>query len=175
MVATPVSKRAQASIPSKFETTLLVGTKERNGFGNRSHRFKDATTEVPGPGQYGCPKAGGVVVRQQVTCGSVSSRGFGTGFVSKTDRFREEELRQRLERQIPGPGTYASALPSPGPPVAVLSASGSEARGGRPREVREPRVGDRISGTHLYTQPKHFRGTEPLPAGAGGSTVGPGR
>ena len=28
-----------ASIPSKFETTLFTGNKERDGFGNRAHRF----------------------------------------------------------------------------------------------------------------------------------------
>ena len=30
-----------STIPSKFETTLFTGNKERDGFGTRAHRFVD--------------------------------------------------------------------------------------------------------------------------------------
>lgn len=30
-----------STIPSKFETTLFTGNKERDGFGSRAHRFID--------------------------------------------------------------------------------------------------------------------------------------
>ena len=95
MPGTPVIKRTVASIPTKYETTLLVGTKEQNGFGNRSHRFRDATTDVPGPGMYGAPGPAGVVVRQQASCGSVSAKGYCGGLTSSTDRFLVDARKAR--------------------------------------------------------------------------------
>lgn len=105
----PVTTRplSSVSIPSRFETSLLLGTKERHGFGGRTHRFLDSETEVPGPGQYGAA-GNGVTVRRAATCGSVSSKGY-TGLVSRTDRFwREARLADR-DSLGPGPGTYAAA------------------------------------------------------------------
>eukprot|EP00618_Florenciella_parvula_P005196 CAMPEP_0119507126 /NCGR_PEP_ID=MMETSP1344-20130328/27118_1 /TAXON_ID=236787 /ORGANISM="Florenciella parvula, Strain CCMP2471" /LENGTH=97 /DNA_ID=CAMNT_0007543733 /DNA_START=56 /DNA_END=346 /DNA_ORIENTATION=- len=66
-------KRTAISIPSKFETTLITGDREKNAFGNRTHRFLNNETAVPGPGTYdGRPAA---LVRNPETCGSVSHRG----------------------------------------------------------------------------------------------------
>ena len=99
-------QRAVPSIPSKFETTLHVGQRERNAFGTRTHRFNpsDVCTqyahlhtharmeahtlpslqnELPGPGNYYKPTT---FVKSAETCGSVSKLGYGVGFVSKVGR-----------------------------------------------------------------------------------------
>jgi hypothetical protein len=42
--------RPTAAIPSKFETVINVGAKEKDGFGARSYRFKTLENDMPGPG-----------------------------------------------------------------------------------------------------------------------------
>jgi hypothetical protein len=44
--------RPTAAIPSKFETVINVGAKEKDGFGARSYRFKTMENDMPGPGLY---------------------------------------------------------------------------------------------------------------------------
>lgn len=73
----PRAKRSQPSIPSKFETTLHVGQRERNAFGTRTLRFTPGEHELPGPGNY---HRNSSMVR---TGASVSKLGAGVGFVSK--------------------------------------------------------------------------------------------
>ena len=95
----------RASIPSKFETVLHFGPREANAFGNRCKRFGHdsvlgATTV--GPGQYWNKPT---LVKSMETCGSVSKKGYGVGFISKTKRFSN---RKELESSTnPGPGDYA--------------------------------------------------------------------
>ena len=45
-------QRAIASIPSKFETVLHEGGKEKDAFWSRTHRFRYHDDELPGPGTY---------------------------------------------------------------------------------------------------------------------------
>jgi hypothetical protein len=45
-------QRAIASIPSKYETVLHEGGKERDAFWSRTHRFTYRDDEMPGPGTY---------------------------------------------------------------------------------------------------------------------------
>lgn len=42
----------KASIPSRFETVLNSGVRERNAFGRRTYRFDDPENDLPGPGSY---------------------------------------------------------------------------------------------------------------------------
>lgn len=39
-----------SSIPTKFETTILRGPREKTGFGVHSHRFQDFESDTPAPG-----------------------------------------------------------------------------------------------------------------------------
>ena len=95
-------KRARtASIPSKFETTLLKANREQNGFGNRTHRFRDSANDLPGPGHYK-PK-NQPLVRDPQDCPGTSQKGYGA-FVSRTDRFTNHfEVRAA---SLPAPGQY---------------------------------------------------------------------
>jgi len=90
--ASPV--RASASIPSKFETVINVGTKEKDGFGVRSHRFAGYETELPGPGNY--TVTGDMTYKHD----SISKKGYGS-FPSKNKRFHSKKVFT-----APGPGAY---------------------------------------------------------------------
>merc|ERR1719240_541858 len=71
--------RTATSIPSKFETVLHSGNKERNGFNNRAYRFGDSDNDRPGPGNYninGAAATGDISTLYKVG-GSVSKRGCG--------------------------------------------------------------------------------------------------
>ena len=80
--AAATTARVPPSIPSKFETTLH-GRKaaESDAFGQRTTRFEARATDVPGPGLYYNQST---MVRNADTCGSVSQRGYSTGFASRT-------------------------------------------------------------------------------------------
>merc|ERR1719240_1293304 len=72
--------RTAASIPSKFETVLHTGNKERNGFNTRVYRFNDSENDLPGPGNYNINGAAtatdvSTLLKQN---GSVSKRGVGS-------------------------------------------------------------------------------------------------
>ena len=87
---------AKSSIPSKFETTLFTGNKERDGFGTRSHRFVVVENELPGPGSY----------HTETDCRLqdhkvYSKKGMG-GFVSKAKR----DSAFGRGSDAPAPGTY---------------------------------------------------------------------
>jgi len=84
-----------SSIPSKFETTLFTGNKERDGFGTRSHRFAENENELPGPGSY---EQDGKLIDTKI----YSKKGLGGGFASKTVRasaFGKASM-------TPAPGAY---------------------------------------------------------------------
>merc|ERR1712178_328962 len=82
--------RTATSIPSKFETVLHTGNKERNGFNTRVYRFSEGENDLPGPGNYNINghaqeqqastllKQGGSVSKRG--CGSMISKDFGVGF-----------------------------------------------------------------------------------------------
>lgn len=98
---TAVLKQTASSIPSKFETTLHQGTEEKHAFGSRVHRFRHHDDPLPGPGAY---HRASTLVREAETCGSVSQRGYSTGFASKTDRFAKKD--EIISTLAPGPGSY---------------------------------------------------------------------
>mmetsp|Transcript_21202 Transcript_21202/g.47802 ORF Transcript_21202/g.47802 Transcript_21202/m.47802 type:complete len:367 (-) Transcript_21202:148-1248(-) len=86
-------QRSVASIPSKFETILHEGGKEKDAFWTRTHRFSYTDNELPGPGQYYKPKTNNLNPSQSV-------KGY-TGMVSKSQRF----ARPR-RATAPCPGSY---------------------------------------------------------------------
>lgn len=91
-----VSGKHFSTIPSKFETTLFTGNKERDGFGSRAHRFVDMENDLPGPGTYNDHE-------QKIHDDKIySKKGLGVGFVSKT---RREDFF-KPSSSAPGPGNY---------------------------------------------------------------------
>jgi hypothetical protein len=85
-----------STIPSKFETTLFTGNKERDGFGSRAHRFVDVENDLPGPGTY---DDGEKKLRDDKV---YSKKGLGVGFVSRTKR----DSGFKATSSAPGPGNY---------------------------------------------------------------------
>eukprot|EP00746_Dinoflagellata_sp_MGD_P163075 gnl/MRDRNA2_/MRDRNA2_90934_c0_seq1.p1 gnl/MRDRNA2_/MRDRNA2_90934_c0~~gnl/MRDRNA2_/MRDRNA2_90934_c0_seq1.p1 ORF type:complete len:390 (+),score=67.71 gnl/MRDRNA2_/MRDRNA2_90934_c0_seq1:96-1265(+) len=86
------------SIPSKLETVLFSGNRERLGFGGQSLRFDNAAVEVPGPGQYKLPKDS---LSEYTEKESWGKRGTGS-FASKAQR-----LPRGIRNVGPAPGQYA--------------------------------------------------------------------
>jgi hypothetical protein len=84
------------SIPSKWETRTLPRHKSVDGFGDRKDRFDGRTTSNPGPGYYHEEKT---LMRNSA---SLSKKGFGNAFVSKSDRLSSVILNHN----ITGPGHY---------------------------------------------------------------------
>ncbi|CAM9492744.1 unnamed protein product, partial [Hapterophycus canaliculatus] len=74
---------------------------ERDAFGNRTERFSKLMNDVPPPGAY---YRRSTLERDGRVCGSVSAKGYGTGFVSAAPRFRD--LRTMQQAYLPGPGSY---------------------------------------------------------------------
>lgn len=96
----PRVKRAVPSIPSKFDTTLHVGQRERDAFGTRTNRFDPSSNDLPGPGNYHRATS---FIR---TADSVSKLGYGVGFVSKSKRFAAQDRSHMQSTLDPGPGAY---------------------------------------------------------------------
>ena len=136
-----LGRRSTVSIPSKFETVLLDPSTEADAFGARTHRFKRALTDQPGPGAYYNKPT---FIRDMHNCGSVSHKGSIT-FASSSARFREGGP----DRGTPGPGSYRS------PPTTLGNGS-------------DHRV---TSTTRIFTQPtqkRHSRSSDGGGASSGG-------
>lgn len=88
-----------ASIPSKFETILYTGATEADGFGARVTRFQSQVADLPGPGAYHQGSSA------ESFSDSFSKKGYGNGFVSKTNRwFKAQATGPPVH--FPGPGAY---------------------------------------------------------------------
>lgn len=97
--------RTATSIPSKFETVLHTGNKERNGFNTRVYRFGENENDLPGPGNYDINggaqkqefstllKQGGSVSKRG--CGAMISKDFSVGFTAGA-----------AKSAVPGSGSY---------------------------------------------------------------------
>lgn len=95
------AKAGASSIPSKFETILYSGATEVDGFASRVARFKPNSNDLPGAGTYHKPAT---FVNNS---DSISKKGYGNGFVSKTDRFFVVN-QSGAPAYFPGPGSYDS-------------------------------------------------------------------
>lgn len=90
--------RSSSSIPSKFETTLHQGNKERNAFNCRVYRFNEHNNDLPGVGKY---DFGGNLVNSSA---SMSKRGMGS-LASKN--FNTQGFTWGgIKAAVPGPGSY---------------------------------------------------------------------
>eukprot|EP00755_Sulcionema_specki_P035475 Sspe_Gene.2470::Locus_819_Transcript_12_13_Confidence_0.037_Length_2299::g.2470::m.2470 len=103
----------KASIPSRFETILNTGEREKDAFGRRTHRFDDPENDLPGPGAYRKPRT------LMKTTPSLSSKGTG-GFAS-TSKISVDQPRPLF--YTPGPGAYDTSSqttpPRPSPAFAL--------------------------------------------------------
>lgn len=88
--------RRTVSIPGRWEAVSLNTTPVKKGFGTCSARFKSDITDVPGPGAYS--KVEGQLIKKTP---SLSKKGFGNAFVSKTNKIIPEP-----DSMTPGPGAY---------------------------------------------------------------------
>ena len=88
----------QSSIPSSY-VTILLPYREKDGFNSRTTRFSKRSNELRGPGYYHNPTS---FVN---TTGSMSCKGYCSGFLSKDRRFGSK--LGNASRYVPGPGEYA--------------------------------------------------------------------
>ncbi|KNC55001.1 uncharacterized protein AMSG_12335 [Thecamonas trahens ATCC 50062] len=88
---------AAASIPSKYETLLLDGAREADGFNSRSLRFAELATDGPPTLAYSAHAS------LESASPSIGAKGYTGGFVSRTRRFGRDFSGRTL---APGPGAY---------------------------------------------------------------------
>lgn len=139
-----------STIPSKFETTLFTGNKERDGFGSRAHRFIDIENDLPGPGTYEDHKA-------QKDDRIYSKKGLGVGFVSKVKR--ESTFVPKASASMPGPGSYSTTAGTLIDDVRELNKanrSGSSATFKPPSSKSVVVASDPTPGPGNYEMPRYF-------------------
>ena len=143
-----------ASIPSKFETTLFTGSKEKNAFGSRSYRFSEHENDLPGPGAY-------EETARFRDDRIYSKKGLGVGFASQAKR--AADLAPKGQQSVPGPGNYEARN-------ATLAQSARRSGGSssafKPPSMRSVTVAD-----EPMPGPGHYERKGTL--GAGGPTIGP--
>ena len=149
--STAIGKRASSSIPSKFETTLHQGTEEKKAFGSRVHRFREHDDPLPGPGSY---HRSTTLVRDAATCGSVSQRGYSTGFVSRSDRFNKTTAV--VSALAPGPGSYRSYNTANTVPARDFRQAATQAIFAPPTHPSAAGRGDVASSAREVPGPGHY-------------------
>ena len=87
----------KSSIPSSY-VTILLPYREKDGFNSRTTRFSKRNNDLPGPGYYHNPTS---LVNN---AGSMSCKGYCSGFLSKDRRFGSKLAQP--SRYVPGPGEY---------------------------------------------------------------------
>ncbi len=99
------------SIPRKTENVLI---RDKNnpvklGFASNTARFEQKAQKVkynfPGPGSY-MDKSNLDTTANSLNTTSRSSKGFGTGFVSKTSRFAADDVKEFYDQYLPCPTQY---------------------------------------------------------------------
>ena len=84
---------------------------QKQGFGSNSERFKGIFSkppqidgELPGPGSYLSEANLNYMMKKS---DSFSRKGFGNGFISKFNRFKQADLS--MHSYFPGPGQYSAS------------------------------------------------------------------
>lgn len=90
------NQKTLGSIPTKTETIVFMDPQtKRSAFGSNSQRFLDSLTNKqtdetdPGPGSYLNDSSTNLMLKRS---DSFSTKGFGNGFLSKLDRFKNNSL-----------------------------------------------------------------------------------
>ena len=106
----PFIKKSIGSVPAKYETVVYMNQEsKKKGFGSNSERFTDAlsrlsTDKEPGPGSYLQEYDTNFMLKKSE---SFSRKGYGNGFISKHDRFKDNSLW--YSKYQPGPGSYEAS------------------------------------------------------------------
>ena len=103
---TAYNKENLGSIPRTVEKALVEDKKgmTKVGFSTQTERFfpkLDSAKQCPGPGTY---NISGDMDFTRTSTSFYSSKGFGNGFVSQTQRFNDSDLF--YSKYSPGPGDY---------------------------------------------------------------------
>jgi len=154
-----------SSIPSKFETTLFTGNKERDGFGSRAHRFVENENDLPGPGTY--DEDAKKIKDDKI----YSKKGLGVGFVSRTKR----ASAFGNSAHTPGPGNYEQRRDTFMHSVEQcnrFNASGSTSAFKQPTKRSVTVAEEPLPGPGQYSLQRQFdRGMHAKSADAGGTNV----
>ena len=86
----------KASIPSRFETVLNVGQREKNGFGTRTYRFDENENDNPGPGSYS--RSRNLAIKFKANYSKKGSAAFASA--------NKVGIGEDATNQTPGPGSY---------------------------------------------------------------------
>jgi len=98
-VCNAYNRQSLGSIPQRNEMILIKSMCSPKGFSCQSDRFPATSLEklaIPGPGTYTNTAS------TEFTNPSLSSKGYGVGFVSKKERF--DDLQEFYSKYLPGPG-----------------------------------------------------------------------
>ena len=103
---TAYNKENLGSIPRTVEKALVEDKKgmTKVGFSTQTERFfpkPDSAKQCPGPGSY---NISGDMDFTRTSTSFYSSKGFGNGFVSQSERFNDSNLY--YSKYAPGPGDY---------------------------------------------------------------------
>ena len=103
---TAYNKENLGSIPRTVEKALVEDKKgmTKVGFSTQTERFfpkPDSSKQCPGPGSY---NISGDMDFTRTSTSFYSSKGFGNGFVSQSERFNDSSLY--YSKYAPGPGDY---------------------------------------------------------------------
>ena len=103
---TAYNKENLGSIPRTAEKALVEDKKgmTKVGFSTQTERFfpkPDSSKQCPGPGSY---NISGDMDFTRTSTSFYSSKGFGNGFVSQSERFNDSSLY--YSKYAPGPGDY---------------------------------------------------------------------
>lgn len=105
-VGTPQRVPPQPSIPCRYETVFVDRLNKPNkGFGARVSRFYKSVEDLPGPGSYHNAPHHDIERKSD----SLSKKGFGNGFVSKTKQCFAIQREVDSKNYIPGPNAYKPA------------------------------------------------------------------
>eukprot|EP01063_Lacrimia_lanifica_P012111 TRINITY_DN1871_c0_g1_i1.p1 TRINITY_DN1871_c0_g1~~TRINITY_DN1871_c0_g1_i1.p1 ORF type:complete len:406 (+),score=143.46 TRINITY_DN1871_c0_g1_i1:104-1321(+) len=127
--------KGKSSIPSRFETILFTGQREKNGFGRRTHRFDLAEDALPGPGSYA--KSRSLIPRNP----GESKK--GTGAFASASKIAANQPRALFI--TPGPGSYTGA--GAGMDMALADMLIGTGPGGQPSASFAKPVAKRVVGT----------------------------
>ena len=106
-VYTAYKRESLGTIPRKSENIIIEDKTDKSicGFSSQSERFSTRSHSIdnPGPGTYQVCKDFNYTSSKSF----YSSKGFGNGFISTSDRF--DGVREFYDQFYPGPGQYKSS------------------------------------------------------------------
>lgn len=127
VVASNGGAGAKSSIPTRFETILNTGVRERNAFGRRTYRFDEQENDLPGPGSYNIRSSNPakVVAAGLAKQSELSYSKKGSAAFAKVVGITPSVVRKGTQ---PGPGAYFSDIVPSDPAALDKRALGVDAK-----------------------------------------------